>query len=455
MMADTGPAAKRFVGLLALMWASLAAAQDPAIRADADDAFFGPLGGFADEETTQRWQDSQLTSSANAVFGEGFESRVDYLVRVFQPRPVLIATDAPPAAPHTFTGNIAEIKGAQPTLTYESVGMLMSGQNDATTDSHCTVFLIDSDTVLTARHCVLHTHGDQFWTYFAHEGVRQVVGEPIFFCQSDDDCDVDLAVLKLDEPYVLIRPQKQGSNALANIGDVSTIVGFGLSDPELADYGVKRAGPITLQACNNFLNDGQSLCFGFGMDVQIANNKVIKAVHANCNNDSGGPMTSSPAGEENAIGVASQRQGECDGSGEGRYVNATHQAFYDWLNSFFCDPNCLGLVGRTQAAFEPLRYMDESNPVEQYSFDLADGYSRLIVTLNHGRGWYPWPNRIELGLSEELDGKCRRFVETEVCIVDTPPGGAHTISVNRQAGAAFFQLSAVAVVDTMLLRPNN
>lgn len=341
--------------------------------------------------------------------------------------------------------NAATIGKGVPALWYEGVGALFAGVNDDFTDSRCTIALIDPSRVLTADHCIQNPHDEKFWAYFPYEGVREVlIDNAVPYCSSDD-CDpelADLAVVPLDGAYDLIPRLGSGSAALTASGLMAQIIGFGTSEQELADYGIKRMGQIALSDCTVFPPGNETLCFGFDAVVSPGD---ISSGNANCNNDSGGPMVA-PVGAGRIIGVASQSSTfDCGAAGEGRYVNATHEPYKSFVNTYSCAGACPPLGDYAKLVGVDIQLFSAGDPDVSTDIDIPEGTIELIVTLNHGRGWYPDPNRIVLKIPAELNAECRRFVEAEVCVASEPPAGTHTVTVSAVQGTTGYQLGAVAV----------
>lgn len=397
------------------------------------------LGRDADAAATVEWRTRRVYTRARELSKRGIQvdrDRLDDWVVVGA-----VGMDEPNA--EYF---MAEVKGT-PTTTMLSVGMLLGGKSEATAYSRCTVTLTRPDTILTARHCLSHTHGDSFWVYLPYGGVRSIPAAGIsFYCKDGDtDCSVtadDLAIATLDAPYTFLMPARPGEASTAANGQKAKIVGYGLNSPDLADYGIKRQGQIVLASCTMASTDGPSLCFAHPLDQTTGS-----SIYAACNNDSGGPMLTPAMVWQRVIGVASQLIGTCDGAGEGRYVNVTDARYQEWLENAYCDPECTGDSGLvlTELVQEPSGYLDVSETEEVFPLTVPAGASSLIVTLNHGRGWYPDTNDFDLEITAALNPSCVKFVEAEVCEVTEPAAGSYTATVKRVRGEADYQLSAVAL----------
>ena len=69
---------------------------------------------------------------------------------------------------------------------------------------------------------------------------------------------------------------------------------------------------------------------------------------------------------------------------------------------------------------------------------------KLIVTMNHTvGGWNPEPS--DLDILMDLETECTRYVGVEVCTVNKPVPGSHTVSVKRMHKSAAYQLAAIAI----------
>ena len=149
------------------------------------------------------------------------------------------------------------------------------------------------------------------------------------------------------------------------------------------------------------------------------------------------------------IGVASQLAGSCDESGEGRYVNATNTRYQTWLSTAYCDPFCLtnpNLV-LSDLAEVPTNHLTEADATHVHPLNIPVGASSFVVTLNHTRGRFPNTNDLDMTLPPELNPVCEKFLEVEVCTVDSPPAGVYDATVTRFHGDVEYQLSAVALAQ--------
>lgn len=60
-------------------------------------------------------------------------------------------------------------------------------------------------------------------------------------------------------------------------------------------------------------------------------------------------------------------------------------------------------------------------------------------------GWNPEPNDLDVLL--DLKADCTRYVGVEVCTVDKPASGSHTVSVKRIHKQAAYQMTAIALYN--------
>ena len=433
-----------------------AQAQDDPAGAASSEALMhmANFGDVADEQATQAWRKRRIIAAAQILIEQGIAISDEELARLINDPAA--TTDIP-----ELEGKVAALKAGKPTTSLLPVGMLLGGPDESTAYSRCTVTLSKPDKAITARHCLAYPHDDKFWVYFPYGGVREIAENGVdFFCKTGDEgCSAtvdDLAILTLEEPYDFLPPAVLGLANTATVPQPATIVGYGISGDDLADYAIKREGDIELATCNYFPPDGLSLCFDYVADFTLSGNQTSTSsgskTHANCNNDSGGPMLTPSINNEKQIGVASQKVGSCSGGGEGRYVNATDSRYVTWLQSAYCQPFCVPDPNLVLAELlsVPIDNLDASDSMRTQQFVVPHGTASIIVTLNHGRGWFPNPNNLNLQLTASLNASCTQFVEVEVCTADSPVAGTYEATVIRVNGDVEYQLSAVALYSDLI-----
>jgi hypothetical protein len=150
---------------------------------------------------------------------------------------------------------------------------------------------------------------------------------------------------------------------------------------------------------------------------------------------------------EKVLGVASELAGDCDGAGEGRYVNVTDAAFQSFMQNAGCGGGCSrqsDLFVQTMLS-RPSEFLDPVMATRSYSINVPDNAQSLVVTMNHSRGWYDDVNNLNLAMPGTLNAQCQRFVDAEVCTADQPTAGTYTLNVSHVHGHVDFQLTAVAL----------
>jgi hypothetical protein len=298
--------------------------------------------------------------------------------------------------------------------------------------------------------------------YFPYEGIREIaVDKTKLFCeQINGGCSGrsdDLAVVALSIPYKVLPIAELGDFSKLNMVAEKMVVGFGLSDGSLSDNGIKREGRVKLNECKNCdhtkswrrisADDNRSLCFDFTDDRFDPN--AVNLVGSQPG-DSGGPMLDASYKSSPIVGLASGISWACSdrNHSENRYVDLTNPQYRGWITKAFGEPPCrTALTYSVEKLLEvELARLDLQNSQDSYQFTIRPGSSSLIVTMNHEvGGWNPEPSDLELVLDIEAD--CTRYIGVEVCTVDEPAVGLHTVSVKRIHKQAAYQLTAIALYD--------
>jgi hypothetical protein len=102
-----------------------------------------------------------------------------------------------------------------------------------------------------------------------------------------------------------------------------------------------------------------------------------------------------------------------------------------------------------------LARLDHNDSQKDHKINIQPGTKKLIVTMNHAvGGWNPEPS--DLDVLMDLETECTRYVGVEVCTVDKPVPGSHTVSVKRIHKSAAYQITAIALyVDQSAIMDGN
>jgi len=190
-------------------------------------------------------------------------------------------------------GAFAEIVNGLTTSKYPSVVALV---DNATGTELCTGTFIGCETVLTAASCVCSSLGGNCQTggpdlldptsvsvFSQHAGFFSVASIEV---PVDYDLGVaaDVAILRLSAPVTGIAPSTINSTMRPAAGTAGTIVGFGETQGNAADNGVKREGDVVTTTCTQ-VPDSTHVCWLF--EDPTGNPGTDSS---SCAGDSGGPL---------------------------------------------------------------------------------------------------------------------------------------------------------------------
>ena len=334
---------------------------------------------------------------------------------------------------------------------HPSAGALLVGDDPNTAVSWCSGVLIGCRTFLTAAHCVCQGDGQSCQepnapsprsriVYLQHAGffrVASIVVHPDYRFPS-----ADVAVLRLMTPVTAIAPTPLAADAPPP-GTVATIVGFGRSNGEANDFGLKRAGDVTTSACSGGLSDDDEVCWsydGTGAD--------------SCDGDSGGPLLVPLA---TGTAVAGLTSGGSNGCTPGDLAFDSNVATYrPWIASVADDDlaadHCGGMpqVGRTGTSIVDFTgVLSETRPEVTYGLTVPEGTNELRVALNaRDDGQTNFDLYVKAnGLPTPTDYDCHASGPSQYayCEIPFPASGTWNALVERTAGQGAYQLTSTLV----------
>ena len=354
------------------------------------------------------------------------------------------------ALPGEISRHGAFYLSGSPRLPLSPAGVLLAGLNDRFWPV-CSVVLTRPDTALTARHCLAGRAGDRpMKVYFPYEGIRDVA--PGSFTTPCGDierpCPSDLAAFHLTSPYRFIPLATQAAQHRAGPGTSVLALGYGPSNPALADSGLLHGSPVLLDNCqcgDKITSPKRQRCFA----VRTGASTAPLQQFANLQGDSGGPMFA-PGDDHALVGIANGIERNCHGKDmfEGRYADVRKAPERDWLAMQFCEKSC---PERPVPNFRVLLQIDLAysgeNVESGHAIDLPAGTSGLTITLNHEvHGFHPEPGAdLELLLPPTLDGECFRYHGVEACTIRHPAPGQYMIGVRAMTGNPAYQLAVVSI----------
>jgi hypothetical protein len=333
------------------------------------------------------------------------------------------------------------------TTDYAATGALLDGSNAEAAQVLCSGTLIGCRKFLTAGHCVDGSLNPADYTVFLqHAGfftVRTIARHPTY------DFPVgDVAVLTLGQPVTGIRPLRIETTAAPAFGTAATIVGFGRTGPG-DEYGLKRRGSVTTDACANGISDTTSVCWTFDGPLGAPGGNSNT-----CNADSGGPLLVDLGAGPTIAGVTSGGTTSTCLTTDHSYdanVFAYHQWIAQQAGSDLGDAACgplapVGEAGATVSAFEGT--LGAGVHEGRHALTVPPGRSQLRITMNGlDDGTADFDLYVKRGsppTSGDYDCKQNGVGQFASCAFTAPVAGPWYILVERYDGGGAYQVTATS-----------
>jgi hypothetical protein len=276
----------------------------------------------------------------------------------------------------------------------------------------CSGVLIGCETVITAAHCVCGQSADSngvtcqpggpnfidpafFHVAMQHGPLRGVVGVSVPLNYEFSQA-ADLALLKLSSPVTGIVPARINTVQKPALGTPGTLVGFGITQEDASDAGLKREGRIVTAACPQQpfpIPDSEYVCWNFDPADPAS------SPSSGCHGDSGGALLIDFGSGDVLAGLV---------SGGGRLIEAENRFFCHippnpgfgtnlfvnraWIESVagadLTNARCGALPQLGQPGAAALSFSGQLSPSAAqgvHSFEVPAGTALMFVTLNGDR----------------------------------------------------------------------
>ena len=342
----------------------------------------------------------------------------------------------------------AEIVNGVVTTDYAATGALLDGGTGSAASVTCSGTLIGCAKFLTAGHCVDGGLDPARYTvFFQHAGFFGVTG--IARHPSYEFPIGDVAVLTLGAPVTGIRPIHLQADGPPPFGSAGTIVGFGRTGPG-NEFGLKRRGSVTTNACGDGVSDATSVCWTFTSPLGTPGSNSNT-----CNADSGGPLFVDAGGESRIAGVTSGGVTSNCLSTDHSY-DANVFAYHAWiseqagadLGAAACgDVVQVGDAGATTTAFEGA--LGPSAHEARHVVIVPAGRSELRITMNaNDDGVADFDLYVKRGsppTTADYDCAQNGIGQFASCTFAAPGAGAWYVLVDRYAGGGGYQVTATII----------
>jgi hypothetical protein len=351
----------------------------------------------------------------------------------------------------------ARIVNGVGTHAYPTAGALLHGGSAPITPDNayvrCSGTLIGCRTFLVAAHCVDDDlHASHYEVYLQHAGIAAVRAielhpdsSPLLFPIAD------VAVVHLADWVTGIAPTAiNTTDPVPFIPAAGTIVGFGQTQGNGNDYGIKRAGTIQTAPCPPNLPSGATdddvLCWNF-----LAPLGAPGTNSNTCNGDSGGPLLLNLGGGEVVAGVTSGgASANClpdDVSFDASVYAA--RSFLAGILAADDTAACGGLapVGDAQTTVTAVdSTLDADDPQDTFTLTVPPGANALRVALNgEDSGTFDVNLYVKQGTGAgpaSFDCKADGASVFGACTIDHPAAGTWSVAAVRAMGSGAYQLTS-------------
>jgi hypothetical protein len=342
------------------------------------------------------------------------------------------------------------------TSAYPSVGALLTPGSTLLGGLLCSGTLIGCQTFLTAGHCVCDFTGADcqsgprapnpadYIVFFQHAGFFTVSSISV---RTDFNFPVgDVAVLTLATPVTGIAPTPIDGTAAPAFGASATIVGFG-RDAGASDYGLKRAGSVTMAPCTSGISDQTSVCWDFANPLGAPGTDSDT-----CNGDSGGPLFASfQCGDTVAGTTSGGTSATCLPTDHSYDANVfTYHAYIAAQAGADLDNASCGAMPQAGEAGAPIvaatGTLDSGTTQAVHSFTVPAGTTRLRIAMNaseeNGADFDLYVRAGSVPTTSTFDCKADGSNQYGFCEFTSPAAGTWYALVNRFTGSGSYQVTA-------------
>jgi hypothetical protein len=367
------------------------------------------------------------------------------------------AGETPLAPTYDLGGPGPRIVNGTLTSAYPSVGALLSPGSATTGGLVCSGTLIGCETFLTAAHCVCDTIGSecqtggvhqpnpsQYVVFFQHAGFFAVSSISV---RSDFNFPVgDIAVIKLASPVSGIAPTPVDVTGAPAFGASARIVGFG-RNAGASDYGLKRAGAVTMASCVAGISNTTSVCWDFTSPIGVPGTDSDT-----CNGDSGGPLFADFQCGDTVAGITSGgTSASCQPTDHSYDANVFHYSAYiaSVGGADLANASCGAMPQAGEAGapiFAASGTISSGAPQALHTVDVPAGTTRLRIAMNASEDLASdFDLYVKAGsppTTSDFDCKADGPNQFGFCEFTSPAPGTWYVLVQRFQGSGQYQVTA-------------